>query len=250
MSSITQKCSVTGCDRESKTRGWCAMHYMRWGRHGDPLYESQPKVCSIEGCENRYIAKGYCQKHYRRLERKGDPLYIKPTKLCSIEGCSRKHFGRGYCSMHWKRLWKNGDPYITKQDKHGLSNTPEHGIWKDMIKRCTNSNCKSYKNYGGRGIRVCDRWLHSFVAFYEDMGKRPSSKYTLDRTDNNGNYEPSNCRWVVGIVQHNNKRTNVWLTANGITMTVTQWARYTGLPYSTIKGRLKLGWPTDKVLGY
>ncbi len=90
---------------------------------------------------------------------------------------------------------------------HGLSHTSEFKIWAGMIKRCENPNDTTFKHYGGRGIRVCDRWRHSFVNFYEDMGKRPP-KFSIDRIDVNGNYEPGNCRWASQLQQAHNTRLN------------------------------------------
>lgn len=83
---------------------------------------------------------------------------------------------------------------------------PEHSIWLGMIDRCTNEKNAAYPNYGGRGIKVCQEWIDSFLSFYEDMGKRPSRKHSIDRIDNNGNYDKSNCRWTTTIVQNNNRR--------------------------------------------
>jgi len=88
----------------------------------------------------------------------------------------------------------------------GSKETPEYRAWKNMKKRCYNTKDKYYQDYGGRGIKVCDRWLHSFENFLEDMGKRPSPKHSLDRIDYNGDYSPENCRWVTASEQIINQR--------------------------------------------
>lgn len=89
---------------------------------------------------------------------------------------------------------------------HGLSRTAEYTTWVNMIQRCTNSKSTYYGSYGGRGIKVCDRWLHSFLAFYEDMKTKPSAKHSIDRIDVNGNYEPNNCKWSTDSEQMSNRR--------------------------------------------
>lgn len=107
------------------------------------------------------------------------------------------------------------------------------------MKRCLNSKCKYYHNYGGRGITVCTRW-HSFVNFLEDMGECPKG-LTIERIDNEGNYEPNNCRWATRKEQCRNLRKNRMVTFNGETRCLSEWAEITGLTYATLMRRLNSG---------
>ena len=93
------------------------------------------------------------------------------------------------------------------REKHGLTKTSEYQVWRDMRQRCNNPNAQKYHRYGGRGIKICERWS-KFTNFREDMGKRPSEEYSIDRIDNDGNYEPSNCRWATIHEQMHNTSYN------------------------------------------
>lgn len=130
--------------------------------------------------------------------------------------------------------------------KHLLSRHPSYRSWVDMISRCSDPRDKDFKDYGARGIRVCERWADC-AAFVEDMGARPPAM-TLDRVDHNGNYEPDNCRWATQIQQARNRRSTVLLTFNGKTQCAKDWATETGLRYQTLLSRLKAGWPVARAL--
>jgi hypothetical protein len=133
----------------------------------------------------------------------------------------------------------------TQYEKHGMSYTPEYQAWADMITRCINPNNRRFKDYGGRGISVCDRWKKSFLVFLEDVGKRPNPRMSLDRENNSGNYEPGNVRWVLPILQAANRRTNHLLTVGVTTMSVSEWSRLKGIRRSTIFGRIAAKWPVE-----
>ena len=135
-----------------------------------------------------------------------------------------------------------------KLTTHGVRNTSTYRSWAAAKQRCTNPNNKRYKDYLGRGITMCPEWLNSFEAFYKDMGDCPEGM-TLDRIDNNGNYEPSNCRWATDREQANNKRNNHLLTYQGRSQSIQKWSRETGINQGTICNRVnRLGWSDAEAL--
>lgn len=131
---------------------------------------------------------------------------------------------------------------------HGRTGTAEYRAWLSMRARCGNPKNLHFADYGGRGIRVCDRWSASFEAFLSHVGRRPSPMHTIDRIDVNGNYEPGNVRWATPIEQANNTTRNAHVTYRGRTATIAEWARRFGIKYATLSGRLQRGWSIERAL--
>lgn len=135
----------------------------------------------------------------------------------------------------------------SKPKSHGHSGrgrvSPEYRAWKSMMNRCTNTKAIDWRSYGGRGIAVCDRW-RSFESFLADMGPRPHG-CSIDRIDNNGNYEPGNCRWSTPMEQGQNRRTSRLVTHNGVTLTATEWSRRLGGDLQIVHNRLDAGWSVE-----
>lgn len=124
--------------------------------------------------------------------------------------------------------------------------TRMYHVWNGMKARCLNPNHEAYENYGGRGIKICDRWL-SFKNFYEDMGD-PGSTYSLERNDTNGDYEPGNVSWATRREQSLNTRRSVILTYRGETMTAQEWAEKLGIAPKTFRKRLYDGWSVERAI--
>lgn len=126
------------------------------------------------------------------------------------------------------------------------TSSPEYLSWQGMIKRCNNKNDKFYKDYGGRGIKVCDEWLHDFEIFFRDMGPKPSRKYSIDRINNDGDYGPTNCRWVTTREQSRNTRRNVIIEIDGIILCLADWIERLHIMgnniHEKIGARLRRGW--------
>ncbi|MFB6873719.1 hypothetical protein [Streptomyces sp. NPDC056323] len=142
----------------------------------------------------------------------------------------------------WKR-----ERIVEASRTHGQSSSRLYKIWRGMVRRTSDPNNPDYARYGGRGISVCEDWRKSFEAFARDMGKRPEGM-TLDRIDNDGNYEPSNCRWSTATEQARNKRSNRLLTYAGQTLPISVWAEHTGIRGHTISSRIRCGWSVERAL--
>jgi len=177
----------------------------------------------------------------RRSRKRGDcALWIclcdcgvkKVMKSSSLTHSRSRSCGCGMASTQFKPT-------------HKLCHTPEYRSWCGMMKRC-----ESYPTYISKGISVCDRWMHSFENFFADMGVRPSKDHSIDRIDNNGNYEPSNCRWATHKEQNRNYSRNRIITYMGKSMCVTEWAESFNMDRHRIYQRLNKGWPLHLVFSH
>lgn len=137
---------------------------------------------------------------------------------------------------------------LTTREKHGMVNTKEYNSWRGMLDRCRNSSHSQYKDYGARGITVCQRWVDSFLAFFQDMGPRPANT-SIERRRNSEGYTPENCYWATRQQQARNKRNNRWLTLNGETRTLGEWAKELGIAPGTLSCRLdREKWSIERAL--
>lgn len=146
---------------------------------------------------------------------------LKTTKSC---GCLQRDTVRALMTVHG--------------DCTGYEITKEYQTWYAMKDRCTNEVCKEYHNYGGRGIRVCERWM-KYQNFIADMGRAPSKKHSIERCNNEGNYEPRNCKWATDIEQVYNRRNTLLAEYRGEIKPVKIWCQELGLSYARIRDRIR-----------
>jgi len=159
-------------------------------------------TCSIPGCRQKCVARRLCRRHYTRWYRHGDPTLTLHRKTCSIPGCTGDHRSRGLCNLHYSRWLSHGS---TEGTRHGGHGTRLYDIWTNIRSRCLNPNSQRYHRYGGRGITFHEGW-HDFAVFrdwayangYVDQPADTPRKdrLSIDREDNDGNYEPANCEWI------------------------------------------------------
>lgn len=211
-----------------------------------------------------YVASDFTSDTTNRLTSLG-PVFLLP------EGNKRRAFQVFECSCgtvtitqvkkvnsgHTKSCGCLQSEITTKRStKHGEATrkykSPEYVVFQGMIQRCTDSNCPKYKNYGGRGITICDRWREpsgqGFLNFLADMGRRPPECTSIDRKNNDGDYCPENCRWATSEEQGNNTRKNRYLESNGVRQTLAQWGRQLGCNPQVIASRISRGWSVHEAV--
>lgn len=153
-------------------------------------------------------------------------------------------YGKTHSCGCYRRAWTRAKSlkHGNNRGKEAGGRTPEYRTWANMKHRCECPTGRMWKYYGGRGIKVCDRW-QEFPAFLADMGLRPSPQHSIERINTDGNYEPTNCRWATDVEQANNKSNNLRITIEGETKTLSEWARVSGISAGTIITRYKrYGW--------
>lgn len=189
------------------------------------LISKSPRIIKGKQLGYKYIYR--CQCDCGKIVNISKQCLLKGTKSC---GCLRVEKAKN-------------------NKTHGLRNTRLYHTWCLMKQRCYNPNSNRYNTYGGKGIKICDEWLHDFKSFYDwALLNDYKDNLTIDRINNNGNYEPNNCHWVDYKTQANNRRTNRKITYKGRTENIIKWAELKGLDYSALLWRLNNNWGIEKAL--
>jgi len=189
------------------------------------------------------------------IERAVRPSHLKSQDsywLCECSCIDKKRIIVGKTSLRSGNTKSCGCLNQSIITKHGMSTSRIMDIYAHMKQRCYNSKSHNYEAYGGRGITVCEAWLNSdngFNNFYKwALQNGYDENLTIDRVDVNGNYEPNNCRWANAVTQANNRRNTIYLTIEGETKTIGEWAKENNLNTATLRGRIKMGWQGESLL--
>lgn len=210
---------------------------------GNPIGLTVGKL-TVTGVENgctpsrsRWILRCCCGREVKRTPY--DLLVRRKSKLGIPASCGCVL----YCALRQHNLGPRGSNY-----QHGRSHTSIHGIWTNMIMRCHNQRATSFIHYGARGIRVCERWRESFDNFLKDVGERPSKRHSLDRINNNGDYEPGNVRWATASEQARNSSTALHLLVDGKKMCLREALSHLRVSHCSFYSRRKKGMSAEDAI--
>lgn len=208
------------------------------------VVKQAPKDPSLKAREARWECLCDCQN---TIIVSRHALTEQRTTSC---GCKRSSMAK----QQMEKRWANGDceevgDLRIKFTTHGLSEARTYSIWKHMKQRCYNSKSTNYKDYGARGIKICDEWKNSFESFHEwAIENGYSDDLTIDRINVNGDYEPNNCRWATEKEQQNNKRISRIVEIDGVKKTIAQWSEETGVNWDTIYYRNSVGYKGKDII--
>ena len=250
---------------KSNVIGWSDAKYRSWIvsllRKGTLRYPPRNEVLREARTEKKINpSSGRLAQHYKCAECGGEfPMSAVQVNhkepVIGEEGFISwdKYIERMFCAKeNFEVLCKSCHEVVTQKEasrRRELKTSSEqrtNQCYKDMKDRCYNVRSQRYHTHGGRGIKVCDRWLESYENFVSDMGIKPDG-YSLDRIDNDGDYSPDNCRWATPKEQALNRRTNVYITYNGDTLTISQWAEILGISFNALCKRLAR-WTIEEAL--
>ncbi len=184
------------------------------------------------------------------IEREHRTDIVVGTAWRCVCDCGKVHFASSSSLQkgHTKSCGCYAAEVQAKRSENAARRKSTYRLWHGLLRRCLKEGSSSYANYGGRGITVCERW-RVFANFYEDMGDKPSPRHSIDRINNDGNYEPENCRWATPDIQCNNTRHNTIVEFSGKRQSISMWSKETGIPSNTIAMRIReYGWPPKKAL--
>lgn len=208
-----------------------------------PVGTRYSKMVIIEEIIPDSISRGM---RHRKVLCRCDCGKIKAVYLSNLRagytsscGCHHAQVMHAMCATHGASVGQT----------RGTKISPEYRTWRGIKARCSPFGSSPVThNYARRGVKVCERWLNSYEAFLSDMGKRPSERHSIDRIDVNGDYCPENCRWATSVQQANNKRNTYRFTFYGLTKTLSEWSRISGVPSRMVRARLARGWSEKRAV--
>lgn len=243
---------------------WTVIDYAGRAKNTKIMWKCQCECGSIKTIEGSQLRGGVstscgCSKRAHNIGDRYGLLVVLKHEGTYLDGKQSKYLCQCDCGntkVVWRTSLVNGtdscgcltkDKLHMRHLTHGQSHMRVYKVWAAMKDRCLNRNNTHYAEYGGRGISVCQRWLHSYENFIEDMGDRQPGM-TIERLNNSLGYDPTNCVWATRKQQQNNRRACRMITVGGVQKTLMQWCEMAGIGYTTVRGRLLRGWSPEDAL--